>query len=270
MIVNTYPIQARDGAGSLTVYLLDDQHLASPAPRPMVVVVPGGAYGGLAPTESEPVAVQMLARGFYACVIRYDVRPAVFQTALEELALAVAFLRDNAAQFNIDPRRIIVAGFSAGGHLTASLGTLWHHAFLSELCGMENERFRPTGLVLSYPVITSGKYAHQGSILNLLGDRYGDPELMELVSLEKQVTPNMPPTFLWHTFEDEAVFVENTLMLAAAMRRENVKFELHIFPDGPHGFSLANAEVAGDNQAMISPVAAQWFGLAADWIRRLQ
>ena len=102
------------------------------------------------------------------------------------------------------------------------------------------------------------------------GQPLTEQETAELVSLEKQVTPNMPPTFLWHTFEDEAVFVENTLMLAAAMRRENVKFELHIFPDGPHGFSLANAEVAGDNQAMISPVAAQWFGLAADWIRRLQ
>ena len=143
MLVNTYPIPVQGGEGSLTVYLLDERHLAAPPPRPMVVVVPGGAYGGIAPTEGEPVAVQLLARGFNACVLQYDVKPAVFPTALQELALAVALVRDNAAQFNIDPNRIVVAGFSAGGHLTASLGVLWHHAFLSEKCGMANERFRP-------------------------------------------------------------------------------------------------------------------------------
>lgn len=270
MLVNTYPIPVQGGEGSLTVYLLDERASGRAAAAPDGGGRTGGAYGGIAPTEGEPVAVQLLARGFNACVLQYDVKPAVFPTALQELALAVALVRDNAAQFNIDPNRIVVAGFSAGGHLTASLGVLWHHAFLSEKCGMANERFRPNGLVLSYPVITSGKYAHQGSIRNLLGSRYGDPELMELVSLEKQVTPNMPPTFLWHTFEDEAVFTENSLLLAAAMRRVNVKFEMHIFPEGPHGFSLATAEVAGENERMISPVAAQWLGLAADWIRHLR
>lgn len=148
-----------------------------------------------------------------------------------------------------------VRSFSAGGHLAASLGVLWNHpdVKLGSTC-------RPDALVLCYPVITAGAFAHRESIDNVTG---GDPALTELLSLEKQVTAHMPPAFLWHCTGDESVPVENSLLLLTAMQRVKVPYECHLFTGGAHGISVCTREVETPH-----PVAAPWFDLCTSWLNR--
>ena len=148
-----------------------------------------------------------------------------------------------------------VLGFSAGGHLAASLGTLWHRQDLGVPANA-----RPDALVLCYPVITTGPFAHPESIEHVTG---GDPKLMELLSLEKQVRGDMPPCFLWHCVGDEAVPVENSLLLASAMQRSGVDYECHLFAGGAHGISMCNREVETPN-----PEAAAWVELCKIWLNK--
>ncbi len=231
--------------------------------RPLVLVCPGGGYEFTSDREAEPIALQMVSKGFHACVLRYNVAPQRFPTALWELAASVAWLREHAEEYHIDADNISVCGFSAGGHLVTSLATFWNREFLHQVSGLTAEAIRPNRLISCYPVITSGEFAHRGSFDAALGERSNDPEMLELLSLEKQVTADMPPAFIWHTFSDDLVPVENSLLLASAMRAANVPFELHIFPDGAHGLSLATSETG-----IVQQECAAWIDLAADWIRR--
>ena len=148
-----------------------------------------------------------------------------------------------------------VRSFSADGHLAASLGVLWNHpdVKLGSTC-------RPDALVLCYPVITTGEFAHRESIDNVTG---GDPALTELLSLEKQVTAHMPPAFLWHCTGDESVTVENSLLLLTAMQRAKVPYECHLFTGGAHGISVCTREVETPH-----PEAAPWFDLCTSWLNR--
>ncbi|HCD42204.1 MAG TPA: alpha/beta hydrolase, partial [Lachnoclostridium sp.] len=118
---------------------------------------------------------------------------------------------------------------------------------------------------LNYPVITSGEFKHAGSILSLLGEN-ATMEETEAVSLENFVTEKTPKTFLWHTYTDNAVPLENSLLLAAAMRRHGVNFELHVYPAGCHGLSLANEETAGSNESLLEPSCQSWISLAKTWL----
>lgn len=235
--------------------------------RPCVVILPGGAYAIASAREAEPVALQMVARDFAACVVTYSCAPARYPTALVQVAGAMAYLRRHAEEFHIDPTRVFLMGFSAGGHLACDLGVEWQEPWLAERVGATGEEIRPTGLVLGYPVISSGKFAHEGSFQNLCGD---DAELKERLSLERRVAKDMPPTFVFHTLEDGAVPVENSLLLAEAMRRAGVSFTLHIFPYGGHGLSLATSEVAHiGTEGQVQPLMQCWPDLAADWMRTL-
>lgn len=212
--------------------------------------------------EAEPIAIRMNAMGFNACVLRYSIRPATFPTALLELSMAVALIRKNAEQWNVDVNKVIVAGFSAGGHLATSLGVFWNRRFLSESLGIANDVIKPNGLLLSYPVITSGTYAHKGSFISLLGENY--------VSLEKQVSTDTPPTFLWHTYADNAVPVENSFLFAGAILKNKVPFEMHIYPKGAHGLSLGTEETKGkDHEWNLQPEVANWIEMAGLWIKGL-
>jgi acetyl esterase/lipase len=244
-----------------------DQHRV----RPMVVICPGGGYEFISDREAEPIAIQMNAMGLHACILRYSVKPAVFPNALEELARAVVMIRENAKQWNVDPNTIILAGFSAGAHLVTSLGTFWCKPFLEELVGVESELMRPNGLILGYPVVSSGEYGHQGSFKALLGEKYQDEKQKEFVSLEKQISSDTPKAFIWHTFEDQLVRVENTLLLVHAMRKSGVNFELHIYPKGAHGLSLGNeeTEIALSDTSMIQTEVQNWITMAGRWIKSL-
>ena len=192
--------------------------------------------------------------GYQTFLIEYSVgEDAKGLRPLRELAEAVRIIRNRAASFNIEANHIAVLGFSAGGHLAASLATLWQREDL----GLGAD-CRPDAAVLCYPVITTGEYKHPESIDWVTG---GDTALMELLSLEKQVTKQMPPTFIWHCTGDESVPVENTLLLTAAMQRAGVDYECHLFAGGAHGISMCNQEVETPY-----PAAAEWVKLCKTWL----
>ncbi len=253
----------------LDTYLLDDlANMKVERKRPAVLILPGGGYRFTSDREAEPVAIQMNAMGFQAFVLYYSCEPATFPTALLQTAKAISLIREHAREWHIEERKIVLLGFSAGGHLAASLGTFWNKEFVYEALKIEPKRIRPDGLVLAYPVITSGEFAHQDSFRALLGEEY--EERKELVSLENQVGEDMMPVFLWHTFEDESVPVENSLLFASALRKKNIPFELHIYQKGRHGLSLANGETNPANEENLIVLECQnWITMAGTWIRNL-
>ena len=232
-----------------------------------VIICPGGGYDYCSVREAEPVALRFASHDVTAFVLNYSCYKKPFPTNLLELAAAGRFVRENAEKFGIDPDRIFVCGFSAGGHLAASLGVHWSKAFVSEPFGIGAEMFRPTGQILCYPVITAGEKRHDGSIRNLVGDDL-DGEKAQLVSLEKQVTSDTVPTFIWSTCDDELVPVENTILFTASLAAAKVPFASHIFSSGVHGLALAD-ECTANYDGHINPECAEWVKLALDWIKRI-
>ena len=217
------------------------------------------------------MAYQFLAMDCHAFVLNYSVAPAVFPASLRQLAAAVALLREKAGEWGIDPRGIYLCGFSAGGHLAASLGTFWPREFVWKGIAASGELIRPDGLILSYPVISSGEFGHQGSFKHLTGQKKEEgKDLWEFLSLEKQAGPQVPPVFLWHTDTDGTVPVENALLYAMALRSAGVSLELHIFPEGRHGLALANEETDKDEDdgrgTYIVPACQDWIRLAGRWL----
>ena len=244
----------------LEIYLTDNRAVEPERRRPLALIFPGGAYAWRSDREAEPVALHLLSLGIQAAVVRYSVAPARYPKALEEAAEAVAYARAHAEEWLCDPHRIAVMGFSAGGHAAAHIGLKWHQMPQGKNC-------RPDAMILSYPVITSGEYAHRESIENLLGDQYEN--LKEEVSLEKFVREDTPPVFLWHTREDGCVPVENSLLLAEALCRKGVAFELHIWQQGEHGLSLSSDQVYPAGAESIRPECRGWIEMAARWLRAI-
>ena len=219
--------------------------------------------------EAEPIAMAFGARGFHTCVLRYPCAPARFPAALCALAGAVAWVRGHAQELHADPGQIAVCGFSAGGHLAGSLGVFWNEPFLAQQTGLAPDAVRPDKMVLCYPVITSGAFAHTGSFDNLLGEDADAARRAEL-SLECRVTADTPPAFLWHTYTDPDVPVENTLLFALALRRAGVPFESHIYSVGVHGLALANELTKNAGGNAVQPACTGWVELAAQWLRRAE
>lgn len=210
--------------------------------RPCMLVVPGGGYCMVSPTEGEIVAKKFYEKGYNAFVLTYTTNllmkePLKFQP-LKDISRAIRLIRKNAENYCIYPDKLALCGFSAGGHLCASICV--HHEDIKEeseeYAGISN---RPDTAILSYPVITSGEKAHRDSFLTLLGPDATEEEL-EYMSLEKQVTKNTPPCFLWLTATDELVPAENSYLFAEALGKQEIQFALHVFSEGHHGLSLAN------------------------------
>lgn len=261
-------VRVPGGEGKLTLYLRDNLDMDRDALRPMVLVIPGGAYAYCSDREADPVALSFLARGCHAAVLRYSCAPdAVFPTALSELAESTALIRENAEAWHVDPKRIYLCGFSAGGHLALSLGVFWNREDFRRVLPPA-ERIRPNGLILAYPVVTSGAFAHRGSIENLLGRDSANKELLSLVSLEQQVTRDVPPCFIWTTDGDRDVPAENSLLLALSLRANGVPAELHMFRRGGHGLSLGTAEMNGKTESgeVAFPEIQAWLSLALTWL----
>lgn len=268
---------------TLTIYAHEDySEVYGERKRPMIVICPGGGYEHVSPREGEAIALQFMTTGAHAAVLRYDVsgQGAEFPQHLLELAASVAYVRKHAAEYCIDPDKILVAGFSAGGHLAASLGCFWKEKWLEELMQAETgatmKDYQPNGEILAYPVITSGEFAHRGSFVKIMGSEaeqgyaplgLSATELEEKLSLEKQVTSDFPPTFMWHTFEDGAVPLENSLFFAEALRKAGVNFEYHVFPHGGHGYALATKETAMKEGKEINDQCAQWIDLFKSWMK---
>lgn len=224
-------------------------------PRGAVVVCPGGGYGGRAPHEGAGYAVRFNAADLHAFVVQYRVSPHRHPAPLLDAARAARIVRDRAAEWNVKPDRIAICGSSAGGHLAATLAVHGDDPAANAGDRLDAVSAQPDALILCYPMITSGEFAHRGSIDNLLGQGAPD-EMLRKMSLELHVTDKTPPTFLWHTANDAGVPVENSLLFAGALSRHHVPFELHVYPDGAHGTGLAedNAHVA------------TWAGLCCDWL----
>lgn len=234
--------------------------------RPAIVICPGGGYRHLSLREAEPVALRFLMEGFNTFIVWYRVAPHRFPLPQQDAAAAVAYVRAHADAFLTDPDRIAIAGFSAGGHLAGSIGTLWHRAELWQEMGLTPEMVRPNAMLLCYPVITAGVHAHRGSFVQLTGTE--DESVHQAYSVEGWVTENCPPAFLWHTFTDASVPVQNSLLMAGALARHGVLCELHMFPRGAHGASLCNPLAANAAQpAHLLPEAQCWPEMAARFLK---
>lgn len=256
------------GVAKLTGYLIKEVSVAPDRKRPAVIVCAGGGYSFRSDRESEPIALQFMAMGCHAFILDYSVAPNHFPTSVRELGEAIAYIREHAEEWQIDPEEIIVCGFSAGGHLACSIGVLWDKESVFEAIERKPEEIRPDGMILCYPVITGGEYAHEGSFKALFGDDV-TMEQRDMVSLEKLVSEKTPRAFIWHTFTDPAVPVENSLLLATAMKRSNVNFELHIYPAGGHGLSLAEEETARD-ESQIEEQCQSWIPLVKTWLKHFK
>lgn len=272
MIHKKIEIKARgmEAVGNLYTYFLDSSIEMRPnEKRPVILMCPGGGYEMTSDREAEPMAMQFLAMGYHVAILRYSVCPVRYPAALLQVAESVLYLKEHADEYHIDPEKIVVQGCSAGGHLAANYGIAWNSPFLTKLMGMENdpERLCVAGLLLCYPVITSGEKAHEESFRNLLGEQY--EEKKDELSLENQVTPDTPPTFLWHTATDETVPVENSLYFFQACLQQGVSAELHIYPVGGHGLSLANEETCRANGIGVQKECQSWIGLAQTWLEEM-
>ena len=215
--------------GAQLIGYLRDRTVEMPAfnTRPAILILPGGGYAWCSRREADPVAMQFLQAGYNVFTLYYTCRsdetvPALRWQPLIDAAGAILHIRRNAEQFGTDPAKIAICGFSAGGHLTA------------------------------------GEYRHDGSIVNLCGD---DADLRATMSLENQVRDGLPPFFVWHTVEDPAVPVQNSLMLAGALTAHKVPLELHLFAHDGHGTSTCTREVNTPNKHNSA-----WVALCTDWL----
>jgi acetyl esterase/lipase len=224
-----------------------------------VIVCPGGGYGGLADNhEGRQIANWLNSMGISAFVLKYRLGPRYHHPVeLEDAQRAIRLVRSRAQEFGIAPDRIGIMGFSAGGHLASTAGTHFDAGNSGASDPIDKFGSRPDFLVLAYPVISfTTPYTHRGSMHNLLGDN-PDPQLVESLSSELQVTPQTPPTFLFHTSADTVVPSENSVLFYLALRKNKVPAEMHIFEEGPHGVGLA----------LRDPALSMWPTLLINWFR---
>lgn len=238
---------------------LDSHIVQSKTPTPAIIICPGGAYTHKAKHEGAPVAEWLNTLGISAFVLDYRVFPYTYPVPLLDVQRAIRFVRYNSREFNIDPNKIGILGFSAGGHLAASacvhfdMGKTDSDDIIDDI---DKTSCKPDMSILCYPVITFGKYAHVGSRTNLLGDN-ASQELIDYMSVEKQIKENTPETFIWHTATDSSVPFQNSLLYAEGLKGKNIPFELHIFPEGRHGLGLAG-EI---------PYVSRWTKLCEEWLK---
>ena len=233
-----------------------------PAPQPRgaaVVVCPGGGYANLAVDhEGKQIAAWLNSLGVSAFVLQYRLGPRYRHPApLQDAQRAIRWVRLHASEFDVRPDRIGIWGFSAGGHLAATAATHFEGANPNATDPLDRFATRPDFAILAYPVISfTTEYTHKGSLRNLLGDS-PEPGLVESLSNEKQVTPQTPPVFLFHTNADKGVLPENSVLFYMALRKAGVPAELHIYEQGRHGVGLAPTDA----------VLSTWPARLADWLR---
>ncbi len=227
-----------------------------------VLICPGGGYSFLSPREGKPIAEAFSQAGYHGAVLEYCLKPRVLGTGpLKELAWCERFLR-NSESWQGKGEKIWVVGFSAGGHLAASLGALWNE---DQVFSKEEQALnRPDGLILAYPVISMDRYSHARSVARLTGGR---EELKELFSLDKRDLSQCPPVFIWNTLEDEKVPAMNSLLFAAKLAQDGASCEYHLYHKGLHGMSLATPQVESEEEDLHPDEhIASWFSLCLQWM----
>lgn len=241
--------------------------------RDALLVIPGGGYHEVcSQREGEPIALAFLPHGYNAFVLHYTVAEnedfGGHPSPLVEASLAIAHIRSHAKEYGINPDRIFACGFSAGGHLCATLGTLWHSKYIYDVANIPFGLNKPNGVMLIYPVI-SAKH-HSFSFETLLKDKNPSQEMLDSVSIENCVDENSSPAFILHTSNDQVVNVCNSLELANAYAKLGIEFELHIYPDAPHGVALGNKITAGQTAKWYNPAIAKWVENAVVWADSLK
>lgn len=232
----------------LTLLAADGQQ---PGPLPAILVLPGGGYAHHAPHEAEPVAEWLASLGVHAFVLRYRTSPHRHPAPLIDAKRAMQWIRSGKHGLAVDAGRVGVLGFSAGGHVAATLST----SVATGDAGLDSNLSVPDLAVLCYPVVSFTAWTHQGCVDNLLGQAPSDSSLREL-SAELNVSGSVPPTFAWHTADDAAVDAEHSLRYASALSRAGVPTELHLFPHGRHGLGMAPND----------PAVTQWTSLCERWL----
>ena len=256
------------GVGKAELFIYKPDRVST---KEAMLVIPGGGYGTVCTDrEGEPIALAYLAKGITSFVLHYSVgKDAPVNVPLVEASAAIAYIRRNAERFAIDPEKIYAVGFSAGGHLCCSLGTLWHKAGIAEKAGITYGENCPNGVVLCYPVISGVSYPHLGSFRNLIGGAEPSKEQLEEWSLELHVDDKSAPAFIIHTAEDRLVPVQNALCIATAYANAKRPFELHVYPHGDHGFALATEVTSGGNTAFEDARYARWVDESMTFFRSL-
>lgn len=257
-----FGVKRPDGAqGYLDVLAYDKQvNYAVGRVRPAMLVIAGGGYGYVSPREQYPVALKYVNEGFNAYLLDYSVeKMAKYPTPVIEAVMALLYIRETSGEYGTDPEKVCGVGFSAGGHLVGMLATAYNNKEIREVLGDKVDNARLDAVIFSYAVILT-ENTHVGSIQNITG---GDKSLLKTVAVSENVNANTPPAFIWATVNDGAVPSESSLELACAYKRAGVPFELHMFENGTHGLSIANAEVNSVNE----PVS-KWVKLSLTWLKQ--
>ena len=269
MIYKELPVHPDYPENTMTLFVHDEDDTI----RPAVVVFPGGGYHFLSAREAEPVARFYYDAGFHVFLHRYSVGEAVknHMPAVQG-GLCIRYIREHARELNVDPDRIFTCGFSAGGHAAASTGVYWNHPVVRDALGVTDGSApeginRPNGMILCYAVLTAGVKTHMGTAKRACGHEVPTEEDIREYSVEQNVDATTPPAFLWHTFSDGSVPIENAILMMDAMAKHKIPFEAHIFPEGPHGLSLCNEQTWEGKKDLLNPHAAVWADLSVKWIR---
>ena len=284
---------------TLTTYILQDSpEMLAGKTRPAILICPGGAYLNCSDREAEPIAMKFASMGYHTFVLRYSVyceggkefadisKPITvkahckYPIPMREIGKSMLIIREHANEWFVDTERIALCGFSAGAHNVAMYATNWHKNIISEYFNKDKENFRPAAIILGYTLsdyifmrdnftkaAPTDIMLFKASITALLGTDTPSEELLDEVSPAKQVTENMPPTYLWATANDELVPVQHSLLLAYALAEHNIPFELHIFEEGMHGLALATQATAASKKQIQSD-AAKWADLAGCWLEK--
>lgn len=237
-----------------------------------ILVIPGGGYGCVcSEREGEPIALAFLPYGYNAFVLHYSVNgEKTFPAQLKQASLAIKHIKDNAEEYGIDKEEVFAVGFSAGGHLCASLGTMWDKKEIYEDIDMPIGYNKPKGIILAYPVVSGVReYSHKGSFKNLFSSENPTKEQLEESSIELNVSEKSVPAYILHAANDSAVPVENSLLLAMEYSKYKIPFEMHIYKRGDHGFALANEITWDGNEEFIQKANEKWIENAARWAESL-
>ena len=239
--------------------------------RDAILIFPGGGYQHLASfREGDCIATAYASRGVNAFVLSYRLGPENnYPSQIIDAARAMAYIKNNAEKYGIDPDRVFTVGFSAGGHLCGSLATKYRVA--EELLGLAENTARPAGSVLCYPVVSAMCPTHTGSFSALVGKPFDELTEQErrLHSNELHVNEKTPPAFIWHTATDNAVPPDGALRLALAYINAGVTVEMHLYPYGPHGIALATELTSNGTESFIQPRAEEWVDKSVSWMKTL-
>ena len=268
MIYKKIPLMEGNENAYLTTYVSDK---INDFTRDAILVIPGGGYTNICQErEGEAVAQAFVPYGYNAFVLNYSVREngKVYPSQLIEASLAIKHIKDNAEEYGINPDRIFVCGFSAGGHLCGSLGTMWHKKEIYDAVEMPFGYNKPTGIMLIYPVISAD--FHEFTFKALLNKDQITDEDNKMCSIEKNVDENSAPAFILHTVTDQVVDVHNSLAVAKAYADINKPFEMHIYPEGPHGVALGNKITRNGIPGYENAAIAKWIEHAAMWAESIK